>query len=139
MSDYIPQLGQIMHGNPWGDHDSPQWCDALVREILREIERVFWNKNQRQWDMRENPGIPGIEFRPYYWGNNEAEAELPNLKHGDIEVRWYKHPMRGASLNVEARADVLIPWFESVIAAIHLTGTSAVRESGLNRINHRTI
>lgn len=104
-------------GNPWGEHACPLWCDALVREILREIARVFWNRNQREWDSREDPGIPGIEFRPYYWGDDPAEAAKPNLKHGGVEV--YKHPMRSSSLNVEARADTIIPWFESAIAAIH--------------------
>lgn len=113
-----PELGQLAFGNPWGDHACPQWCDALVREILREIERVFWNRNQRQWDGQEDPGVPGVEYRPYYWGLDEVEAAKPNLKHGDVEVRWYKHPMRSSSLNVEPRADVMIPWFESAIAAL---------------------
>lgn len=80
------ELGQYAFGNPWGDYPGPQLVDALVREILSEIDRVFWNKNQRHWDKREDPGIPGIEFRPYYWGDDEAIAALPNLKHGDVEV-----------------------------------------------------
>ena len=49
MSNHLA-LGQIALGNPWGDHACPRWCDALIREILHEIERVFWNRNQRQWD-----------------------------------------------------------------------------------------
>ncbi len=115
-----PELGQMFNGNPWGEHACPQWVDALVREILHEIERVYWNKWQRPWSD-ENPGIPGIEFRPYYWGDDETEASKPNLKHGDVEVRWYKHPMRSASLNVAPDPAVIIPWFESAIAAIHAT------------------
>lgn len=114
-----PELGQICFGNPTGEHPCPHWVDALVREILSEIERVFWNNNQRRWDDCEDPNIPGIDFRPYYWGYDETEAAKPNLKHGDIEVRWYKHPMRGTSLNVEATPEVIIPWFDSAIAAIH--------------------
>ena len=115
------ELGQLAFGNPWGDHACPQWCDALIREILREIERVFWNNRQRVWDKQEDPGIPGVEFHPYYWGDDEVQAALPNLKHGNIEVRWYKNPLRSTSLNVEARPEVMIPWFESAIAAVCAT------------------
>ena len=120
MSGY-PEPGQICFGNPVGEHPCPRWVDALVLNILSEIERVFWNKNQRQWDNYEDPHVPGIEFHSYYWGDDdfdEAEAAKPNLKHGDIEVRWYKRPMRGSSLNVEATPEIIIPWFESAIAAI---------------------
>ncbi len=115
----IPELGQLAFGNPWGEHACPQWVDALVRELLREIERVYWNKNQCVWDRRADPRIPGVEFRPYYWGDDEVEQAKPNLKHGEIEVRWYKHPMRSSSLNVEPRPEVILPWFDSVLAAIH--------------------
>lgn len=112
------ELGQMAFGNPWGDYPCPHWVDALVRELLREIERVFWNRNQRKWDQSEDPCIPGIEFRPYYWGDDESEAAKPNLKHGDVEVRWYKHPMRGSSLNVEPTPEAMIAWFESAANAI---------------------
>src|SRR5690242_17897709 len=112
------ELGQMVFGNPTGEHSCPHWVDALVFEILSEIERVFWNKNQRVWNRYEDPQIPGIEYRPYYWGDDDAEAEKPNLKHGNVEVRWYKHPGRSSTLNVEAKHDVIIRWFESAIATI---------------------
>lgn len=113
-----PEIGQLLTGNPWGEFDCPHWCTALVHEIVREIERVFWNKNQRKWDHREDPRIPGIEFRPYYWGDDETEAYKSNLAHGNIEVRWYKHPGRGMSLNVDATTEQIISWFDAVIRAI---------------------
>ncbi len=130
MADEL-ELGQMVFGNPWGLHPCPHWVDALVREILSQIERVFWNVNQRQWDQCEDPQIPGVVFRPYYWGSDETEASKPNLKHGDIEVRWYKHPMRGSSLNVEATPDVLIPWFDSAVAAICAFGKSEFKRTWL--------
>lgn len=42
----------------------------------------------------------------------------PNLAHGNIEVRWYKHPGRGMSLNVDATTEQIISWFDAVIRAI---------------------
>lgn len=68
------ELGQMVFGNPWGEYECPHWVDALVRELLREIERVFWNKNQREWDRCEDPKIPGVEFRPYYWGSRRGRG-----------------------------------------------------------------
>lgn len=122
-----PELGQLAFGNPWGEHACPAWVDALVRDLLNEIDRVFWNVNQREWDKFEDPKIPGIEFRPYYWGRDDAEAEKPNFKHAaivagapvEVEVRWYKHPMRSSSLNVLPDPAIMIPWFESALTAIH--------------------
>ncbi len=113
-----PELDQLAFGNPWGDYSCPAWVDALVRELLAQIERVYANRHQRQWIQNEDPGIPDIEFRPYYWGNDVTLAALPNFKHGSIEVRWYKHPMRSSSLNVDPEPDEMIAWFESAMRAI---------------------
>lgn len=118
MSD-TPELGQLAFGNPTGDYSCPHWVDALVEEILTQIGRVYWNRHQTQWERFEAPEIPGIEFRSYYWGDDEEEAAKPNLKHGDIEVRWYKHPGRGTSLNVEPEPARIIAWFDSAIGAIY--------------------
>lgn len=119
MSD-APELGQIaFHAGTIGTHPCPDWVDALVRDLLDEIDRVFWNQHQREWDRHEDPKIPGVEFRPYYWGDDEVEAARPNLAHAGIEVRWYKHPMRGSSLNVDAEPAAMLAWFASARAAIH--------------------
>lgn len=114
MADTL-ELGQMAFGNPPGDYLCPHWVDALVEEILTQMGRVYWNRNQKQWDRYTDPKIPGVEYRPYYWGDDEAEAALPNLKHGNIEVRWYKHPGRGTTLNVEADPNRIIDWFNSAI------------------------
>lgn len=118
MSDH-PELGQLAFGNPTGNYPCPHWCDALVREVLRQIEIWFFNKNQRAWDLQEDPTIPGVECRPYYWGDDETEAARPNLSFDGVEVRWYKHPMRGSSLNVEAEPYGMVEWFETCLSGYH--------------------
>ncbi len=42
-----------------------------------------------------------FEINPYYWGDDETEAEKPNFKHYEsgLEIRWYKHIGRGMSCN----------------------------------------
>jgi hypothetical protein len=81
MSDfYKPEVGQFCFGNKWGSHDAGDLGEACVQHLLAEIERVFWNVHQRQWDRCEDPKIPGVVFHPYYWGDcecgcDEADAE----------------------------------------------------------------
>lgn len=57
-------------------------------------------------------------FRSYYWGDDEVEATKPNLAHDGIEVRWYKHPGRSMTLNAPPEPDVMIKWFDSVLAHV---------------------
>jgi hypothetical protein len=73
------ELGQLAFGNPTGEYDMPTYATALVEFLKEEIERVYWNKNQEEWDGGD-PKIPGIQWNPYYWGDDEAEKEKPNLK-----------------------------------------------------------
>ena len=113
-----PELGQILFGNPTGEYAAPEAGDALVEGILSEIERVFWNLRQREWDRYEDPTIPGVEFRPYYWGDDEAEAEKPNLAFGGVEIRWYKYPGRGSSCNRDLTPAEWFAWFHACIQAV---------------------
>ncbi len=48
-------------------------------------------------------------IHPYYWGDDEAAADMPNFlyKPEDIEIRWYKYPMRGAYSNVKLSKEKL--------------------------------
>ena len=97
---YEPEIGQAVYGNPWGEFKASLQVEAFLAYILVEIERVFWNKNQKEWDRYEDPKIPNIEYRPYYWGEDEEMAK-PNFKFEDVEIRWYKYPGRGMSVNKE--------------------------------------
>lgn len=100
---YEPELGQTLFGNPVGEYDVPEFARALLRGIMREIERVYWNIHQKNWDGTTDPGIPGLTIRPYWWGECECEnectceASLPNLECGGLELRWYKYFGRGMS------------------------------------------
>ena len=67
----------MMHGNPAGNYDTPEWIDALVAYILNEMERIVWNNQQREWDRYYDPELPGVQFRPYYW--ETMKKKLPCL------------------------------------------------------------
>ena len=120
MSDK-PELGQMLFGNPTGSYGMPEYADALVRALLHEISRVYWNRNQKSWDDHADPAICGVEFRPYWWGDDEApEATKPNLKfdHSEQEVRWYKRPGRGTSCTIEWGPLAWTEWFGAALKTI---------------------
>jgi hypothetical protein len=120
-----PELGQIAFGNPTGAYGTDEAVDAFVDSLLTEIERVFWNRHQKEWDRLEDPRIPGLVFRPYYWGNDKKEAAKPNLKFdfSSQEIRWYKRPGRGQSCSVEWSMDKWREWF--------LRGISVIRKADM--------
>jgi hypothetical protein len=115
-----PELGQMLNGNPTGDYGTEEWQDALMDYLLEEIDRVHWNKYQEQWCRDEDPKLSGVEFRPYYWGDDETEAALPNMKFDGLtqEIRWYKHPGRGQSCSLELTKDEWVDWFNKALIII---------------------
>lgn len=127
---YMPELGQMAFGNPWGEFECPRFACALLDYLLVEIERVFWNQNQREWDRREDPQIFGIEFLPYYWWPgvygecpDELEERLalrPNFKLSgdDLAIRWYKSAGRGQTVNKQMTEQDWRIWFDKALALI---------------------
>lgn len=117
MSIYEPELGQMVFGNPTGEHGVPCWAEDMVRGILLEVRRVYWNTHQEDWDYgycTVDPEIPGLVIRPYYWGDCTCGAdvedhphttacpvELPNLECAGLRLRWYKYFGRGMSCEAQ--------------------------------------
>jgi hypothetical protein len=208
MSNYAPEVGQLLFGNMPGDFSAGDLGEACLQAVLSEIERVFWNRNQRQWDRHEDPAIPGITFRPYSWadcdcGYDEREAAytdthgpecyqreyetippeqgaswqkdqqrvlllceqrgiqwndgwgsavhcdcgfaarwnawyaenghrptcctvLPNLVHGDVEFRWYKHARRGVSVQRTVSPYEWATWLTSALRTVQEADTISV-------------
>jgi len=116
--NYEPEMGQMGFGNPWGRYECADFVWALLSELLAVIGRVYWNRNQKEWRYIDDPEIPGIEVRAYYWGEDEKEAKKPNFKFEDIEIRWYKHPGRGMSLNRTLSEKEWRKWFDRCLKAI---------------------
>lgn len=125
-NEYTPELGQAIFGAPTGEYELPRYAEALFSAIWREIARVFWNREQREFDSRGNddPKIPGFTVRPYCYDDESEEAKLPNFTfgddfiHGRVELRWYKYPGRGMSCNVEWNPDQWVAWFDEAMTAL---------------------
>jgi hypothetical protein len=120
MSDYVPELGQAMFGNAWGQHEMSEAASGILEWVMKEIELVFWNVNGKEWDRHEDPRIPGVIFRAYYWGDDEQEAQKANFQvEGDpLEIRWYKHSCRGLSTNIEYTPEQWFDWCKRAIETV---------------------
>jgi hypothetical protein len=121
------EIGQLVFGNPVGEYTTPEYVDAFIDYILSEIERVYWNTKQKEWDRHEDPEIKGVVFNPYYWGENEKEAQKPNLSFSHTpkqEIRWYKHSGRGQSSSLKYSEVEWVEWFDKSL--------SVIRESDLS-------
>jgi len=101
----MPELGQICAGREVGEFACPPYVEAALEMIATEIERVLGNIHQR-WikspmrNAAENYENKTFEAHAYWWGDEDApEANRPNFKCGDVEVRWYKYCGRGMSTN----------------------------------------
>lgn len=124
---YEPELGQLAFGAPWGPHELPRFAEALLHDILHELERVYWNVNQRsfedaQWDDGFDVGIPGIIYRPYRLPKQEEEddpPDRPNFQFDGVSIYWYKHARRGLSCNRVIDKLSWIDWFDRCLAVLH--------------------
>jgi len=63
-----PTIPQALFGNPTGTYDCPDFVEALIASLFDEIERVYWNKNQKEWNKETDPKFSGLTVRPYSWG-----------------------------------------------------------------------
>ena len=124
MSEYTPEAGQALFGCPRGQYSVPDYGCALLEWLMKETERIFWNREQREWDRYEDPRIPGNIFRAYYWGEDDRIAALPNYTiDGDpLEIRWYKHSWRGLTATHEYTPAQWVAWFTLALAHIHKEG-----------------
>ena len=118
MTTYEPTIGQLCYGAPWSHYTLPDYAEALFHSIREEVTRVYWNREQTEWEEYDDPDVTGITWRPYYWGDDETEASKPNFTFEDVEIRWYKRPGRGMSTNVEWEPAQWVAWFDRCIAVI---------------------
>lgn len=125
MSGYVPSLGQFVNApGTWDVFEMPEYAQAMFEAVRAEIARVYWNREQSEWEEFEDPGIPGMVWRCYYWGDDDQEAGLPNFTFGEVEVRWYKYAGRGMSTNRDWSPAEWAGWFDRCMAAVRGSETA---------------
>ncbi len=77
---------------------------AAIDLIESELTRCYENRHQTPYvspfesSLLADPQTYSngyLTIRPYYWGDDEDVARLPNLGCEELHVSWYKHSHRG--------------------------------------------
>jgi len=124
MSDnYEPELGQMFFGQPWQSHEAPELLKAALSAIDDELDRIMWNIHQEVYNSPfSNTGASFKELKEFqveaYSWNDEYEQPW-NFKWQDIEVGWYKHMLRGTSVNREVTPDEIAKLLKACLAALY--------------------
>lgn len=129
MTDYTPELGQMVFGQPHKQYEVSEIVQAALRAISVELDRVMWNLHQEHYASPfDNTGnvfvCPVFEAHAYSWGDDEQPY---NFKWGDVLIGWYKWSGRGTSSNVEITPDMAAKMLDECLAAVREHESSAVR------------
>ena len=108
------ELGNLMFGNSRGKyHVEPRM------EYQEPFARFMYENEFDMYGYHELTSAGSFEtntfiLRPYYWGEDEDIAALPNFvyKPTGLEISWYKYPMRDAYSN----QDVSVETFVEILA-----------------------
>lgn len=101
------ELGNLMFGNSRGEYAvdrheyAPIFHDFLKSNGFDEYG-YHANANENGWFENEV-----FIVRPYYWGEDEDIAGLPNFefKPDGTTMSWYKYPLRDAYCNKNLSVD----------------------------------
>ena len=107
-----------MFKNSFKGYVCPEYVVALFEHIIKEIERVYWNRNQKKWNKEDDVKIPKIKHRPYYEGEDEKEIRKPNFTFDIIKLRWSRNFGREMTSNKEYTVAQWRRWFDRCLKQI---------------------
>lgn len=103
------ELGNMIFGNSRGQYQVERggFEEAFILFLQNNgfdtYGHYYVNSSQKWVDLDENISYENATFlmRPYYWGYNEEVAKKPNFiyKPRNLEIQWYKYPLRDAYSN----------------------------------------
>lgn len=95
---------------------------AVLREIEREMERLYWNKHQKELNSpfsntSEKYENKTFKVKAYDWNDDNIE---PNFEYKGLRVWWYKHLGRAdfAELDDELSLDYLCNMLDDCIKSL---------------------
>ncbi len=105
------ELGNMFFGNSRGLYAVEPRMDYQepFGEFLHKLGLDYHASDEHGHGMDNDV----FTIRPYYWGEDDAIAELPNFvyKPTGLEISWYKYPMRDAYSNM----DVSVEDFKAIL------------------------
>ena len=91
------ELGNLLFSNSRGNYsiERSEWQDIFCDFLDKCGFDSYGYKNDLEERCFENDTFI---VRPYYWGDDEDIANLPNFEYKPIgfTISWYKYPMRNA-------------------------------------------
>lgn len=121
------ELGNLIFGNSRGlYHIEP-------RDIYQDAFQEFLEANgldgygYKTGSGERTFGNDTFVIRPYYWGDDEEIAALPNFEFrpSGLEIKWYKYPMRDAYSNMDVGIDEFKAILGACAASLRADGNSA--------------
>lgn len=112
-----------------GWRDCPEWIVALLEHIEAEMERLYWNKYQEEYESpfrntgaRFDNGV--FSVRAFNWGDedDDEDDDEPNFVCGPMRVRWYKHLGRCTEIDQLPDADTVITYFTKCMSSLEQAG-----------------
>ena len=97
------ELGNAFFGNSRGEFSIPRFVgyEDQLNRLLAAFEAVL--SPLGRVTLSEEFENEVFSVKPYYWGDDEAEANKPNFhfKPSGYELKWYKYPLRDSYQSIE--------------------------------------
>jgi hypothetical protein len=114
----IPELGQMVFGQPLESCAMPLYARSLFVGIQQEWERVWWNIHQQQFHDHDSGDMGALHWRPYVYQSDEDAGPNFWLDGHPMRVRWYKHPGRSMSCSQNLSPAEWVAWHDAVMAEL---------------------
>ena len=118
------ELGNMFFGNSRGEFSIPRFVgyeDHIERLVDVSTKTGYSPLGRRM--IEEGFENETFAIRPYYWGDDDAIAELPNFhfKPSDYRVKWYKYPLRDSYQNQELTVEQFGKIIDACIESVKRT------------------
>lgn len=138
------ELGNLMFNtNANQNYECPNYIVALLREIQRQLDRIMWNINQKEYDNPfENSAnsfeLGNFKIQAYSW-NEEANQEYnfiykvdkSKANMPDLKISWYKYLGRDTTINQEIDSNVMVDIFNDIIDQLHKFENEEMSKKGV--------
>ena len=106
----------VVDTNQASETPLPELACAAIEYLESEISRLYWNKNQEQWESAfRNTGnsykSSVFSVEAYDWSDEEDGT----FKWRDIEISWYKNFGRGTYSNKVLTPDLINEMLEDCL------------------------
>ena len=123
VTPFVPEIGQAAFGQPHQVQPCPLYLRAALGLLRDELDRV--RHNIAQADVADPFANTGGSFacetfavEAYSWDEDRRQPWNFTWIPGGVEISWYKHFGRGASVNQPVTPDLVAQLLASCMAAI---------------------